>query len=176
MDNIVERARTVAIAAHSATGQRRKYTGEPYWVHLQEVADTVAYVSQDTAMVAAAWLHDILEDTQLELDLLLRLFGEDVTDMVVWLTDTAKISDGNRATRAGIERMRLASASARVQTIKIADIMSNVRSIAEHDKKFARIYLPEKSLLLDELLLGDPILRVNARAMVDKQLMELSGR
>jgi guanosine-3',5'-bis(diphosphate) 3'-pyrophosphohydrolase len=69
--NTVERARIFAMAAHSAVGQTRKYTGEPYWTHTQAVADRVAQLADATEeQIAAAHLHDTLEDTAVTFDLI----------------------------------------------------------------------------------------------------------
>ena len=57
------RAERFATAAHASIGQVRKYTGEPYPVHLAGVARRVGETPGcSEAMIAAAWLHDVLED------------------------------------------------------------------------------------------------------------------
>lgn len=166
MTDLETRARLFAIAAHSAVGQTRKYTGEPYWVHCEEVADLVRRVSHTEEMLAAAWLHDVLEDTKVTPDTLRAEFGDEVTDLVLWLTDVSGPENGNRATRKALDRQHSAAAPAAAQTIKLSDLCSNTRSIAKHDPDFAVVYLREKDLLLDVLTLGDPVLQINARAMV----------
>lgn len=166
MTDLETRARLFAIAAHSAVGQTRKYTGEPYWVHCEEVADIVRYVQHTDEMLAAAWLHDVLEDTAVTPDVLRAEFGDAVTELVLWLTDVSCAENGNRATRKALDRQHSAAAPADAQTVKLADLMSNTRSIVRHDPDFARVYLREKDLLLDVLTQGDPVLQVNARAMV----------
>ena len=60
---LVRRAFAFAKAAHEAVGQMRKYTGEPYIVHPVEVADIVQTVAHTEVMLAAALLHDTVEDT-----------------------------------------------------------------------------------------------------------------
>lgn len=167
ISELESRARLFAIAAHAAVGQRRKYTSEPYWVHPQEVADLVRYVSHTEEMLAAAWLHDVLEDTEVTPELLKQEFGEDITTLVLWLTDVSTPLDGNRATRKAIDRLHLSLAPAEAQTIKLADMISNTRSIKEHDPAFAKVYLNEKILLLEVLTKGDPVLRTNALSMVN---------
>lgn len=175
MNNIVDKARVFAFAAHNAIGQVRKYTGEPYTVHLEEVVSILKGYTRATgdgtdAMFAAAWLHDVLEDTKVSPDLLRQEFGDEITDLVLWLTDVSKPEDGNRAVRKAKDRLHLAAAPATAQTIKLADLMSNTKSIRQHDPNFAKVYLKEKALLLDLLEKGNPILRVNAYAMVDGRL------
>lgn len=174
MSEIVERARIFALAAHAAVGQTRKYTGEPYWHHLREVVEILSHnaIKHDDEMLAAAWLHDVLEDTAVTPELLRSIFGDEITSMVLSLTDTN--DQGNRKQRVATSRVRLAVSSGRIQTIKLADVMSNIRNIASLDPKFAQVYLAEKGLLLDELVQADPILQINTRAMLAGQLAQLS--
>lgn len=150
---LCERAEQFARARH--TGHVRTYTGEPYTVHLEEVADLVASVGGDEAQVAAAWLHDVVEDTETTLEEVFDRFGPDVGRMVTDLTDISRPSDGNRAARKALDREHLAQASARSQTIKLADLISNTQSIVEHDPGFARVYLAEKQRLLVILTKGE---------------------
>jgi (p)ppGpp synthase/HD superfamily hydrolase len=139
--------------------QKRKYTGEPYYVHLEEVAEIVwRHCSTDKNMVIAALLHDTVEDTWVPLWLVRVLFGADVASLVSDLTDASKPEDGNRAVRKAIDRAHSANASARAQTIKMADLLSNTRSITQHDAKFAKVYMAEKELLLAVLTKGDRVL------------------
>ena len=166
MTNIVERARLFATAAHAAVGQTRKYTGEPYVVHPIEVSELVASVGGTEAMVAAALLHDILEDTDVTVDLLEAEFGCEVADLVLWLTDVSTPEDGNRSTRKALDRQHSAAAPAAAQTIKVADLISNTRTIVEFDPGFARTYLAEKRLLLDVLTRADPTLLEMAKTQI----------
>ena len=164
--NTVEKAKVFATAAHAAVGQTRKYTGEPYVVHPMEVASIVESVGGTEAMVAAALLHDVLEDTGVTVDVLEEQFGSEVTDLVLWLTDISKPEDGNRSTRKALDRQHSAADPAAAQTIKVADLISNSRSIVAHDPGFAKVYLEEKRLLLDLLTSADPTLLTMAREQV----------
>jgi len=161
--DVVRKAQVYAIAAHSAVGQRRKYTGEPYYVHPAEVARIVADVPGSTPeMVAAAWLHDVVEDTGCTFTDIHMAFGIDIATLVGWLTDVSKPEDGNRAHRKAMDREHTAAAPAEAQTIKLADLISNSRSIMEHDPAFARTYLEEKRLLLAVMTRGDAGLHAEA--------------
>lgn len=166
MTNIVERARLFATAAHAAVGQTRKYTGEPYIVHPLEVASIVESAGGTDAMVAAALLHDVLEDTDVTVDLLEAEFGSEVADLVLWLTDVSKPEDGNRSTRKALDRQHSAAAPAAAQTVKVADLISNTRSIVAHDPHFSKVYLEEKRLLLDVLTRADPTLLEMAKTQI----------
>jgi (p)ppGpp synthase/HD superfamily hydrolase len=154
--DVVHKAQVFAIAAHSAVKQVRKYTGEPYYVHPAEVAQIVAGVPGSTPeMVAAAWLHDVVEDTGCTFDDIHLNFGIDIATLVSWMTDISQPQDGNRATRKAIDREHTARAPAEAQTIKLADLISNSKSIMKHDPAFAKTYLEEKRLLLEVMTKGD---------------------
>lgn len=154
---ILEKARVFATAAHTAINQRRKYTNEPYINHPARVAYTVAAVPGSTVeMVAAAWLHDTVEDTAITHEDLVSEFGAATASLVRQVTDVSIGLNGNRAYRKALDSLHLFDASAEAQTIKLADIIDNTESILEHDPKFARVYCKEISTLLDLMHKGDP--------------------
>jgi (p)ppGpp synthase/HD superfamily hydrolase len=161
--DIVRKAQVYAMAAHAAVGQKRKYTGEPYIVHPAEVAKIVAGVPGSTPdMVAAAWLHDVVEDTGCTYTDIHMAFGADIAALVGWLTDVSQPQDGNRAHRKAMDREHTARAPAEAQTIKLADLISNSRSIMAHDPEFARTYLEEKRMMLAVMTRGDAGLHAEA--------------
>lgn len=150
MSNLEKRARLWAIRWHGE--QVRKYTGEPYWRHPEAVAALLKTVRHTPEMIAAAYLHDVLEDTPCTEAQLRDEFGDEVTDLVKWLTDVSKPSDGNREARKLIDRAHTKAAPPEAKTIKLADLIDNSKSILARDPDFARVYLREKRLLLDEAL------------------------
>lgn len=151
MSRLVRMAQLFAQAAHGATGQVRRYTGEPYIEHPAEVVALLKRAGvTDDAMLAAAWLHDVVEDTQVRADTIRREFGLLVFTMVVDLTDVQR-DLGNRAARKALDRVRLSAASPETQSVKLADLISNTRSIREHDPKFWPVYRAEALALLDVL-------------------------
>ena len=154
--DLVERARRYAVARHRRIGHRRKYTEQPYETHLANVARAVAAVSDDPEMIAAAWLHDVVEDTEATLADVEREFGRSVARLVSELTDVSRPGDGNRAERKALDRAHLARASARAKTVKLADLIDNCRDICRHDPRFAQVYLEEMRALLEVLREGDP--------------------
>ena len=162
MTDIVERARVFATAAHAAVGQLRKYTFEPYIVHPAEVAEIVAEAGGTPEMIAAAWLHDTVEDTGVTSELIRAEFGDEVATLVGWLTDVSRPDHGNRAARKAVDRAHTAAAPAEAQTIKLADLICNTKSIVAHDPKFAVTYLAEKRELLEVMTKGNPSLRERA--------------
>ena len=69
---MVVEAKMFATAAHAAIGQKRKYSGDDYIVHPQRVAAIVEKHGGTDEMIAAAWLHDTVEDTDVTPDLITR--------------------------------------------------------------------------------------------------------
>lgn len=168
MSNVVDKALNFATKAHG--NQVRKYTGEPYTNHLVEVKNIVSTVSTDESMLAAALLHDTIEDTPVtELDIR-NEFGNRIAQLVVELTDVSKPEDGNRATRKALDRDKLATVSNDAQTIKLADLISNAKDIAVNDPNFAKVFLNEKRQLLEVLNRGDLTLMKQAKDIVERNL------
>jgi len=170
---LVHRAREFATQAHRRIDQRRKYSKQAYEVHLRAVADLVARAGGDEEMVAAAWLHDTVEDTPATLGDVEREFGSGVAQLVADLTDVSRPSDGNRAVRKAIDRSHSAQASVRAKTIKLADLLDNCRDICEHDESFARVFVVEMSALLEVLSEGQASLYRKARAAMEKCAVRL---
>ena len=161
--------RALAFASNAHVGQVRKYTGEPYVVHPIAVAEIVKSVSHTPEMVAAALLHDVMEDCGVMVWDLERDFGDEVAGLVFWLTDFSVPTDGNRARRKEIDREFIAKAPAAAKTIKLADLIDNTRSIREHDPNFWRVYRHEKLALLEVLREGDATLWARAAALCEKE-------
>ena len=168
-DDLVIRARDYGTRAHQRIDQHRKYTNQPYEVHLKAVSILLAEVTDDPAVIAAAWLHDTVEDTEATIEDIRAEFGDRVARLVGELTDVSKPSDGNRAVRKAIDRAHLAGASSDAKTVKLADLIDNCRDICAHDKGFCRVFLGEMAALLGVLGDGDPTLLARARKAWRKQ-------
>lgn len=159
MSEFFQRAALYSRAAHTAAGQLRKYTHEPYWHHPAAVAVIIQGVNYTDEMLAAAFLHDVVEDTAVTIADIEREFGTIVAGYVFELTDQfADSALGNREFRKTAERERLRYIHPNAQTIKYADLIDNTASIVAHDPAFARVYLNEKRELLNVMVDGDPTL------------------
>lgn len=173
---LISRAEAFATRAHA--NQRRKYTAEPYVNHLRNVAQLLADHKQAPEIIAAGWLHDTIEDTDVTFTDIQRGFGDRVASLVLEVTDVSTKSDGNRKARKAIDREHLAGSSISGATIKLADLIDNGRDIAGHDPAFARIYLAEKRALLDVLGHGQAALMALARetlAESERKLEEMAS-
>jgi (p)ppGpp synthase/HD superfamily hydrolase len=155
MKDIVEHARIFATAAHAAVSQVRKYSFEPYINHPAAVVDTLRGIGAPDHVLAAAWLHDVVEDTGVPLALIHKEFGPGVAYLVGGMTDISTPEMGNRAERKALDRAHTAAQCADCKTIKLADLIDNTASIVERDPKFATVYLAEKALLLGVLKDGN---------------------
>lgn len=127
---LIRHAFDVAVEAHS--GQRRK-TGEPYIYHPIAVAKIVAYeIGLGATSIAAALLHDVIEDTHYNIEDIEQLFGETIARIVNGLT---KISRLNKEQDASIQaenfrKMLLTlNDDVRVILIKIADRLHNMQTM-----------------------------------------------
>jgi hypothetical protein len=166
VDDLVKKARSYATQAHKRINHRRKYTNQPYDIHLKAVAELVSSVSDDPEMIAAAWLHDTVEDTPVTFHDIEKEFGPGIVQLVSDLTDVSKTSDGNRAVRKAIDRAHLAQAVDRAKTIKLADLIDNCQDISSNSPRFARVYLTEMAALLEVLGDGDAGLYKQARQVL----------
>ena len=84
------KAKAFATKKHAEINQVRKYTGEPYINHPASVAEIVRGVPHTEAMLAAAWLHDTVEDTNTTLLDIKDEFGIEVSMFVEMLTDVSQ--------------------------------------------------------------------------------------
>ena len=160
MSDLIESAKQFCIDAHNSVNHRRKYTDEPYHVHPARVALLIASVTSDAEVIAAAWLHDVLEDVapknpEFGEDSMRAKLGDRVTRLVLEVTDVSRPTDGNRAVRKAIDRAHLAIASDNGKTIKLADLIDNILDISKHDPNFARVFKREALLDLPFLKSGD---------------------
>jgi (p)ppGpp synthase/HD superfamily hydrolase len=163
-------SRALAFATRAHDGQQRKYTKEPYINHPIEVAEIVRAAGGSDVMCAAAYLHDVVEDCGVLPAEVRAAFGNEVAELVGWLTDVSKPEDGNRAVRKALDRAHIAAAPADAQTVKLADLISNSSTIIRYGGGFARVYIREKALLLEVLVRGDAGLQARARTIVEEAL------
>ena len=132
--DIIVRAYDLAATAHE--GQLRR-SGEPYISHPLSVARIVADLGLDDTTVAAALLHDVVEDTGIELDDLRRDFGEDLTAIVDGVTKLDGLHFDSREAQqaATMRKMLVAMASdLRVLIIKLSDRLHNMRTLAAEEE------------------------------------------
>ena len=128
--NILDKAIILAVKAHS--GAVRKGTKLPYIVHPIESCTIAASITDDKEIIAAAVLHDVVEDTDVTKEDLLKEFGERVVNLVMSDTEDKMreipSTDSWQARKqATLDRLR--NATKEEQIIYIADKLSNLRAI-----------------------------------------------
>ena len=123
---VVEQAYVVAEKAHR--GQLRK-SGDPYITHPVAVATILAELGMTPSTLAAALLHDTVEDTDYSLDQLRREFGPEIAMLVDGVTKLDKVTYGDAAQAETVRKMVVAmSRDIRVLVIKLADRLHNART------------------------------------------------
>jgi (p)ppGpp synthase/HD superfamily hydrolase len=126
---LVTHAAGFAVRVHA--GQTRKgESGPDYIQHPAEVADLLAKALEepDAELVAAAWLHDVVEKTKIELDEIENLFGPRVASLVAEVSDDKSLPEAERH-RMQIETIGEKSEAARL--LRLADKISGLRELAE---------------------------------------------
>ncbi len=166
MNYALNKAMIFAKKAHG--NQLRKYTNEPYICHPIGVMGIVYTVTDNEDMLAAAILHDVVEDTDYSIDDIFSNFGTQIGSMVEELTDVSKPTDGNRKTRKALDRHHISRASSASKTIKLADLIDNTKSIISFDPDFAKVYMHEKKRLLEVLTEGDKVLLAIAKGLIKR--------
>jgi GTP diphosphokinase / guanosine-3',5'-bis(diphosphate) 3'-diphosphatase len=129
--------------AYSLHEGQYRASGEPYICHPIEVASLLRDLGGDSAMIAAGFLHDVVEDTDITSEEIENLFGENVRRLVEGVTKLSKFNFESKTERQAenFRRMFLAMAQdVRVIVVKLADRLHNMRTL-EHlnDQKRRRI-------------------------------------
>ncbi|MDD4796612.1 MAG: bifunctional (p)ppGpp synthetase/guanosine-3',5'-bis(diphosphate) 3'-pyrophosphohydrolase [Eubacteriales bacterium] len=127
--DLIERAYHYAQNAHQ---DQTRESGEPYFVHPCAVAGILLELEMDSATIAAALLHDVVEDTPSTSDEIQRLFGDEIAQLVSGLTKLGKVEYQSTEERQAenIRKMLLAMANdIRIILIKLADRLHNMRTL-----------------------------------------------
>ncbi|HSJ59755.1 MAG TPA: bifunctional (p)ppGpp synthetase/guanosine-3',5'-bis(diphosphate) 3'-pyrophosphohydrolase [Jiangellaceae bacterium] len=134
--SVVEKAYHTAARAHS--GQKRR-SGDPYITHPLAVTTILAELGMTPPTLAAALLHDTVEDTDYDLDELRRDFGPEIAMLVDGVTKLDKVKYGQAAQAETVRKMVVAMArDIRVLVIKLADRLHNARTWRYVSKESAR--------------------------------------
>ena len=130
MSKLIIEAADLAARAHA--GQRRKGEGDvPYVNHCTAVARLVATVTDDEAVLAAALLHDVVEDSETTLEEIEAQFGPTVAAIVNTVTDSPAVTSLPLDERKAAQADKMRSASRGAKLVKIADQTSNLTDIVD---------------------------------------------
>lgn len=149
--SLLDKAIIFATTAHSGTERRGK--GFPYIIHPLEAAAIVATISNDQELLAAAVLHDVVEDTPVTVEEVEELFGHRVASLVAVESDI--VVEGKDETESWHERKqaameRLAAADMDAKVVAMGDKLSNMRAIHEDwlrmgDEIWNRFHVKDKA-------------------------------
>lgn len=128
--SIVERARDLARTKHAA-GHLFDESRSPMFDHISEVATLVEEQGGTDEMIAASWLHDVVEDTDVTLEQVGEWFGSAVRELVDGLTDPDEFASMPLELRKRAQAERIRHLSDDVKHIKLCDQLSNARSVLE---------------------------------------------
>ena len=153
--------KAAALAAHKHRDQRRKDAkATPYINHPIEVARVLIEEGgvRDPKILAAALLHDTIEDTQTSYDELRGQFGARIADIVAEVTDTKFLG---KTSRKQLQLAKAGHASAAAQQLKIADKLCNLRDIlarppAKWSKERQREYFDWAKAVVDQVRGANP--------------------
>ena len=130
---MIESARLYAEQKHGLAKRR----GGLVIDHVREVvANLLVMGVQDAPLISAAWLHDIIEDTDADYDDIGKEFGVDVADIVSSLSKDNRLPHDKRVSEY-IERLRCAKPGAKV--VKLADILTNLESMVDSGMDAAKV-------------------------------------
>ncbi len=180
---LITRAALTAAEAHK--GQTRKGGEVPYVNHVIEVAHLVAEAGGTPEMVAAALLHDTVEDTGASEATIASAFGPCIATLVAGLTDAHDWKALPRADRKRWQALHMATAPRAIRRIKIADQTSNVRDVgrlpAGWEPADARAYIAGAAQVVEACRGADPGLealfdRARAEALATLDAIEKGER
>lgn len=147
---LILKARFFAQGAHTALNQVRKITGEPYHNHPFRAAEMAESYGSDWHVIAGLYLHDVVEDTGVTVDVIRAEFGHQVGDNVQGVTNVATRATGlNRAARFALNLEHLKCQELPCKEIRLFDVFDNLRDAERADAKFANLLVSEKPIIVD---------------------------
>lgn len=160
MSELIKTAETFAKIAHEEVNQKRKFTGENYFVHCEEVASFLKFFNLPDELIAAGYLHDTVEDTNTTIEDIEYAFGEKVAYFVSSVTEDKSIP---RLERKELTRKKFADSPVIVRCLKLADMLSNTSNLPfepesitdkkkmKKHKKWFKVYVQQQEDLLKSM-------------------------
>jgi (p)ppGpp synthase/HD superfamily hydrolase len=148
--NLVARAQLWAVRAHH--GQFRKFSGQPYVEHPKRVAQIILRYKESAnldTLLAAALLHDTLEDTSTTTEDLFYEFGPEVTNLVVELSTPEEVTKDDKKKYLA---QKMSGMTSYALVIKLADRLENCSDLRHTNKEFRRSYVKETKYIISEII------------------------
>jgi hypothetical protein len=168
MSELIKAARTFANGSHHRIDMHRNPATQSSEAHLKSVAQIVSSVSHDDETVAAAWLHDLVEDTGATFGDIERRFGVRVAKLLAELTGGSYLVRGNRAARFASDKEHFANVSPAAKTIKLADLIDTGRDLHKNQPAAYKEFAMEAAELAGVLAGGDQTLLTRLRRDLEK--------
>ncbi len=172
-EDLLNRAYVYAMRAH---GEQKRASGDPYFSHPLQVAAILTDLKLDDATIAAALLHDTIEDTDATRTEIDRLFGHDIGVLVEGLTKLKKLDLVSKEAKQAENLRKLLLAIAddvRVLLIKLADRLHNMRTL-QHRPPEARRITAEETLDIYAPLAGRMGMQEMREELEDLSFRELN--
>lgn len=164
--DLAERAKAFAKEKHK--GQLRKFEQLPYFIHPKRVAHILFQFKESKYLdhlIAAAYLHDTLEDTDTNYKELRKNFGKIVADIVMQLTsDKTLISKVGKAQYLADKMVNMTSYTL---TLKLADRIDNVNRLSMQNEDFKNKYLVETRYIVDRLKKERPLTQTQKNMIME---------
>lgn len=128
-EDLINRAYVFAMKAH---GTQKRASGDPYFSHPVEVAYSLTDFKLDTASIVTALLHDVVEDTDVTLDEIEKLFGAEIRTLVDGVTKLSRLETKSENTKQAENFRKLLIAMSedlRVLLVKLADRLHNMKTL-----------------------------------------------
>jgi GTP pyrophosphokinase len=145
---MIDEAAELSREAHS--GQERNFSGNPYHVHSTRVAALLRQNDASEEQIAAGYLHDTIEDTDVEYEQLLEQFGKEVANIVLEMTNDGEMID--RFGKTDYMKRKLVSMSDEALTVKLADRYDNTSDLQATPESFRSRYAESTAAVLDYLV------------------------
>ena len=168
MSDLIKAARMYANGSHHRINMHRNPATQSSEAHLKSVAQIVSSVSHDEETVAAAWLHDLVEDTGATFGDVERMFGVRVAKLVAEITGGSYLVRGNRAARFAHEKKHFANVSPAAKTIKLADLIDTGRDLHKNEPAAFKRFAVDATELADVLEGGDRTLLARLKRDLEK--------
>lgn len=155
-EDIIQRA--INFATHAHRDQKRKFGDRPYITHPINVAEFVAILKDSSnadILIAAAILHDVIEDTEFNYDQILMLFGYKVADLVEELTNDKELAKFEGKELYLLKKM--VGMSSYALAVKLCDILHNLTDLREADAEFRRNFIKRASYCTQRIGLCRPL-------------------
>ena len=147
MSELIKAAKLFSNSGHQRITVQRNPARQSPEAHLKSVAQIVSSVTEDEKMIAAAWLHDIVEDTGVTIDDVERRFGAQVAGLVHELTIVSHPAHRHRTTSFAVTKQHFARVSDAAKTIKLADLIDTCRDLYKNDPASFCTYAAEANEL-----------------------------